>query len=317
MQLNIIEELPSSFQASVLVAGWPGMGGVGIGAIDYMRRKLNAVAFAEIDMAAYFTPEAVMVEDGLVTFPPAPAHTFYAVEEHDLVIFQSEAQIAGAPGDDLMHQILDLGQRSGVHTIFTSAAYGVQVSYKEGSQVLGVANNSEFRDSLVPFGIEILQEGMVSGLNGLLLGFAAERNLNAACLLGTMPQYAAPLPNPAASKEIVLALGRILNFDVDMSEIDEAAQNIESTMEEIEAQIQGNFPHIEDAQNGDPVASGEIDDESVPQDVMEHIEKLFLEATRYNIRQLQFQEKTNELKRMLDTWNLYPFYEDRFLNLFR
>ena len=314
MQLNILEELPSSFRASTLIAGWPGMGSVGIGAIDYIRRKLDAVAFAEIDMNAYFTPEMMMVDDGVVSFPSPPAHTFYAVEAHNLIIFQGDAQINGEPGDEAMNQVLDVAQKAGVDTVFTAASYHTQASHQEGTQVLAAANNPDFRDSLEPFGVEILQEGMVTGLNGLLLGFAAQRGFRAACLLGTIPQYAVTIPNPKASKQIVLTLGRILNFEVDMGEIDDAAERMEATMEEIEGQIQKNLSPLEDAPDKD--AMGGKKEEMVPQHVMERIEQLFLEVTETDM-QVNFQEKANELKEELDRWDLYSFYEDRFLNLFR
>ena len=312
MKLNVLKELPRSFQASVMLAGWPGMGSVGIGAIDYIRRKLDAVAFAEIDMQSHFTPEAMIVEDGIAAFPDPPAHIFYVVEEHDLIIFQSEAQIGGVPGDELLEKVLNVGQQVGIDTVLTGAAYLTQASHKEDAQVLGVANNTEFRDLLASHEIEILKEGMVSGLNGLLLGFAQKRELNAACFLGTMPQYAAPIPNPKASKEIVLALAHILNFSVDMSEIDDAAEKMEGTMEDIEMQIQKTFSHMDDIPENE-FPGGKIEEDKVPQSVMKRIEKMFREVKKTD----QFQKKANELKAELDRWNLYPFYEDRFLNLFK
>lgn len=315
MQLKTLEELPHSFRAQVLVASWPGMGNVGIGAVDYIRRKLQAVAFAEVDMQSYFTAEAVMVEDGIATLPDSPKHTFYAVEKHNLILFQSEAQIGGAPGDDLMHQILDVGERFGIQSIFTAASYHMPISHKDGTQILGVANNATFRDSLVPFDIEILKQGYVSGLNGLLLGFSGQRNIDAACLLGTMPHYAQAIPNPKASREIVLTLGRILNFEVDMDEIDDAAEKMEGTMEEIEGQIQKAFSHMEEIPEND-LPGGKVEEDKAPQYAMERIEKLFQEIARA-VSQGQFQQKANELKEELDRWNLYQFYEDRFLDLFK
>lgn len=312
MKLNILKELPRSFRASVLIAGWPGMGSVGIGAVDYIRRKLHAVAFAEIDMQSHFAPEAMTVENGIAAFPEPPAHVFYAVEERDLIIFQSEAQIGGAAGDELMERILDVGQRLGIDAVFTGAAYLTQASHKEEAQVLGVANNAKFRDALASQGVEILQEGMVSGLNGLVLGFAQQRDLNAACFLGTMPQYAAPIPNPKASREIVLTLGHLLNFDVDMTEIDDATEKMEGTMEDIEMQIQKTFSHMAEGPEGD-FPGRRVEDDKVPQAAMERIEKLFLEVTQTD----QFHQKANELKAELDRWDLYSFYEDRFLNLFK
>lgn len=315
MQVNVLQDLKGKFRASVLLAGWPGMGSVGVGAVDYIRRKLDAQAFAEVDMRPYFTAEAVMVENGIATLPDLPTHVFYAVPNSELIIFQSEAQIGGTPGIELMGIILDVAQQFGVASLFTGAAYQMPISHKEQVQVLGVANNAEFRDGLMPFGVEILQQGLVSGLNGLLLGFAGRRNLDAACLLGTMPQYAATIPNPKASRALVQVLGRILKADVDMAEIDDAVVKMERTMEDIESQIQKAFSSMEfDA--GQEDAMEKVEEEKVPQYAMERIEKLFGEVRAQTSRE-QFQKKANRLKEELDRWNLYSFYEDRFLNLFR
>ena len=66
-----------------------------------------------------------------------------------------------------------------------------------------------------------MEAGHISGLNGLVLGLAKERNINAFCLLATMPQYAISLPNPKASGAIIEALEKILNFVVSLEEMDE------------------------------------------------------------------------------------------------
>jgi proteasome assembly chaperone (PAC2) family protein len=245
MKINYKDELSPDFQASVLLAGWPGIGSVGVGAIDYLRRKLDAKPIAEVDMLSYFTADAVVVEKGVARLPDAPTHTFYSVPEIELIIFQSEAQIGGAPGMELMELILDLSEKCGVETVLTCASYFLPISHKEPAQVLGIANNSEFRDQLLPHGVEILQQGLVSGLNGLLVGCAGARSLNAACLMGTMPQYAATIPNPKASREIVRVLERFLGCDLDMSEIDEAVEKMEHTMEDIESQIHKAFSSME------------------------------------------------------------------------
>ncbi|MBT3603680.1 MAG: hypothetical protein HOE48_21105 [Candidatus Latescibacteria bacterium] len=315
MKVNYTNELSSDFQASVLLAGWPGMGSVGVGAIDYLRRKLDAKPLANVDMLEYFTADAVVVEDGIARLPDAPTHIFYGVPELELIIFQSEAQIGGTPGIELMDHILDLGEKCGVDTVLTCASYIMPVSHKEPAQVLGVANNAEFRDELNPHGVEILEQGLVSGLNGLLLGFAGARSLNAACLMGTMPQYAATIPNPKASRELVRVLERFLNCDVDMDEINEAVEKMEHTMEDIESQIHKAFSSMESELDGELEIEG-VEEDKVPQYVMERIESLFVEVMQQP-SQDRFRVKANLLKKELDHWNLYHFYEDRFLDLFK
>ena len=315
MKVNFFTDIDQDFHASVLLAGWPGMGSVGVGAIDYLRRKLDAKPFAEVDMLTYFTADAVVVEDGIARLPEAPTHIFYAVPELELIIFQSEAQIGGTPGIELMEHILNLGEKYGVETILTCASYIMPISHKEPAQVLGVANNTTFRDALLPNGVEVLPQGLVSGLNGLLLGFAGLRNINAACLMGTMPQYAATIPNPKASREIVRVLQRFLDCDVDMGEIDDAVAKMEHTMEDIESQIHKAFSSMESDPAGELEIEG-VEEDKVPQYVMERIESLFVEVSQQS-SQDQFRLKANVLKKELDRWNLYHFYEDRFLNLFK
>ncbi len=312
MNTKITTDISGKVTAPVLLAAWPGQGSVGVGALDYLRRKLNAEPFAEVDMSEYFTPEAVVVENGIArSFTELPSHKFYYVEDPELIIFESEAQIGGTGGIVVMNQILDLAQSLKVHTVYTAAAYAMAIRHSETVQVLGVANQESLRDSLLPHGVEILQEGHISGLNGLLLGAAGTRDLGAACLLATMPLYAQMMPNPKASREIVRVFSRMFNLDLDMAEIDEAVEQMDGTMAEIEEKIRTTFTTMEKDEEGEEEFE-EVDAEQVPQVVMERIERLFEEVQKEGSK-----EKAAQLKKELDRWNLYGLYEDRFLGLFR
>lgn len=289
----------------VLVAGWTGMGQVALGAMNYLRKQLNAQLFAEIDLSQFLAPEAIVVEDGLAKLPQVPRGGCYYTRAPDLIILESEAQVGGRDGALLMNQVLDLAEELGVQRIYTGAAFAMPISYKEPARVFGVATTSALRDSLTQYGVEILREGYVSGLNGLLLGVAGQRGLEAACLLATLPQYAISLPNPKAAAAIIDVLEEILDFQVDHQELDEAIRVMEERMRAIEERIMELLPAM--AQAGE---ASSLEKEEVPNYVMQKIERLFkeVEADR---------EKAPLLKAELDRWNLYELYEDRFLDLFR
>jgi uncharacterized protein len=309
MNLKIFRNIAGDVRAPVMLAGWPGMGRVGVGAIDYLRKQLKAVPFAQVDASEYFTPEAVEVEHGIAKFPALPSHLFSYVQDPELIIFESEAQIAGGGGVALMEQLLELAQKLKVETVYTGAAFAMPISYREPVQVWGVANHPALRDRLAPYGVRIMQEGQITGMNGLLLGFAGLREIRAACLLASMPQYAVNLPNPKASREIVRIMGQLLGLRVEMAEIDSMVAQMDRIMAEIEERIQTAFTHREE---GEEQELEEVDEEKVPQYVMERIERLFAE-----LQVERSQEKAVTLKKELDRWNLYSLYEDRFLNLFR
>jgi proteasome assembly chaperone (PAC2) family protein len=82
----------------IMIATWPGIGNVGIMAANYIREKIDARPFAEIDMRPYFFPEAVFVNDGIADFPGIPSSMIYYSQNPDVLIFESNMQITGKDG---------------------------------------------------------------------------------------------------------------------------------------------------------------------------------------------------------------------------
>ncbi|MCK4436621.1 PAC2 family protein [bacterium] len=289
----------------VMLAGWPGMGNVALMAIDYLRKKMGGVHFAEIDTGKFSTPDAVIIKDGLAKLPPLPRNLFYYTKHPDLVIFEGEAQLTGKASIILMNEILDLARELKVRRIYTAAAFPLPMSYQEAPRVYGVANQKSLRDLLSHYRVRIMEGGQISGLNGLLLGFAERRGIEAACLLATLPNYAINFPNPKASRAIAEVLGRISNVRVDMRELDLAVKEMDERMAMIEERIKEIFPLMEKEEE-----IVNLEKEKVPDYVMKKIDKLFQEAK-------VDRKKAYPLKEELDRWDLYKFYEDRFLDLFK
>lgn len=295
----------------ILLAGWPGMGNVGVGAVDYLRQHTDAEPFGEMDMSDHFTPDAIVVEDGIAKLPEMPSNSFSWSKKANLVFFESEAQVSGPAAMTLTNMIVDLAERLGVRRIYTCAAFSVPISYTEATRVLGVATNERLRDSLNQQGAEILDQGMISGLNGLLLGVAGGRGIESACLLATIPQYAISLPNPRGSKALVETLRGILGLDLETSGFDEAVEQMDGVMSQIEERMRAAFSAASEEEGAEvPEVTEEMDRDEVPQYVMRRIEQLFGEVAKDR-------ERAPELKAELDRWGLYGLYEDRFLDLFR
>ena len=154
------------------------------------------------------------------------------------------------------------------------------------------------------FGAKPMEGGHISGLNGLLLGFAEKKGIEALCLLATIPQYAIGIPNPKASSAIIDILSRILNIQVDLRELNEHIKDMDEKMAIIEEKVKDVFVVGEDRPKAQP------QEKKIPDYVMERIEKLFQEAKTDK-------KKAMILKRELDRWDLYKAYEDRFLDLFK
>jgi len=298
----------------VLIAGWPGMGQVGVGAAEYLRRKLKATLFAKIDVAGYYVPESIAVKAGLGRMPDPPSQSLYLAGELPLFIFEGDTQLSGETGLKVAGELLDVCLKHGVETVYTGAAFAMPMSFRQPVEVLGVATNERLKARFPALGVEPLSEGSISGLNGLLLGLADLRGMAAACFLATMPQYAIEAPNPKASKAVIEVFQRILNTSVDMTEIDSAIRETDRMLGEFESRVTAAIrefrQRIESRGGpGEPSDEGEPEERPEPPELMARIEELFEEAQRDRAKAII-------LKQELDRWGLFHLYEDRFLDLF-
>ncbi|MDD5681575.1 MAG: PAC2 family protein [Candidatus Omnitrophica bacterium] len=293
------------FVKPVMIGGWPGMGSVALGVVDYLQKKLRAFRFAEIKVDPMATLDSVVVENGIASLPPNPQNVFYYTRNPELIIFKGEAQLTGAAGIELLNKVINLASRFNVSRIYTGAAFPFPISYKESPHVYGAVNNKTLLDVISSFGISHMESGHISGLNGLLMGFAEKRGIEALCLLATMPQYAISLPNPKASAAIIDVLQRILKFKIDLKELEDFIKEMDEKMSMIEDRVKDVLT-IE-SQPGHDQHQGE---KKVPPYIVEKIEKLFIEAE-------SDKAKAIPLKKELDRWDLYSAYEDRFLDLFK
>jgi uncharacterized protein len=289
----------------IMIAAWPGMGNVALGTVDYIRRKLKAVRFAEIRTDPLAALDAVEVRSGLSKIPKTPLSTFYYTKDPDIILFEGEVQPAGRAGIDLLNKVLGVAADHKVSRIFTGAAFPMPIGYKDDSEIYAAANKESLRDHLKDFGIRLMEGGHISGLNGLLLGFAAKKGIDAICLLATMPQYAISLPNPKASSAIIEALNKMLDISIDVRELAGYIKDMEERMAIIEDKVKDAIIIDED-----PIESRPNHEKKIPGYIMERIEKLFIEAKGDKA-------KASSLKNELDRWDLYPQYEDRFLDLFK
>jgi uncharacterized protein len=293
-------------EASVMIAGWPGMGNVATDAVDYLRRKLNARIFAEINAKSVYVPEGVLVERGQVSFPRPPSTTFYYRKNPPLTLLKGSSQIQGRDAELLLGKVLDAAKQVNTEAIFTSAAFPVPMNHQEAVEIYFAANNRALSRDFRKIGLKPLKSGQISGLNGMLLGYAKEKGLDAACLLSTIPQYSIGIPNPRAVIEIIDVYAQLLDVEIDLTELENSAEEIDKKLDAIEENVKEFMSYPVDNRS----ASEPGGKEKVPGRIIDKIEKLFEEAK--NSRQ-----KAVQLKEELDRWDLYPLYEDRFLDLFR
>jgi hypothetical protein len=285
-----------------LVAVWPGMGHVALNAGIYLLAKLGMTAFAEYDAAELFDIEQVEVKDGMIQPGRRPRNRFFAWTdpngEHDLVVFLGEAQPPTGKFTFCRH-LISFAKNLGVERVFTFAAMATQMHPGAESRVFGAATDSDNLQELKQLELEMLEDGHIGGLNGVLLA-------------------AAQLPFPKASHAILEAFTTIAHLDLDLDELSEQAKLVEEQLGELLAQVEKQRGDMDDDEDGDDeegsFAESADEEESPPE--AEHprkrepIERLFKQAA-------QDRSKAFELKQELDRLGVFKEYEDRFLDLFK
>lgn len=295
-----------------LVAAWPGMGNVALSAGYYLLAKLEMHLIAEFEARDLFDVELVEVKEGIIQSGRRPRNRFFVWtdpnQKRDIVVFLGEAQ--PPIGKYLFcHKLIEFARELGAERIVTFAAMATQMHPEHRSRIFGAATDGESLAELKRLELEILEDGHIGGLNGVLLGAAAECGLRGACLLGEMPHIFSQLPYPKASLAILEVFTAMTGIELDFTELSEQVRLMEQQLGEILARVEQEygtpFPAEEAEFRPEPA-----EEDRLSSAAKQRIEELFAQATKDR-------SKAFELKQELDRQKIFKDYEDRFLDLFK
>lgn len=297
-----------------LVAVWPGMGGVAISAGYYLMAKLGMHLLIEFPAAEFFELEQIEVKDGLILNKRLPRSRLFLWNdprhEHDLIVFIGEAQ-PPARGGAFCRKLIEQSKILGVERVFTFAAMATQKRPKHESKVFSAAIDRDTFARFKKLGLQPLEDGTISGLNGVLLAMAAGAGLPGGCLLGGIPHVFSQIPFPKASLAVLESFCVMSGIEIDFAELRSHAETVETTLENfltrMESAVEPDEPRLE-AADGDAASSANSPGSGTAE--RRRLEQLFAESR-------DDRSRAYELKQELDRLGLFNEYEDRFLDLFR
>ncbi len=227
-----------------MIAAWPGISNVAMLVATYLGKKLDFKRLGEIKASYFFDPIGIVVKDNVVEAPQFPQSKLYYLKNkggrNDIILFIGEDQPA-SKGYELANCVLDLALNLKVKRIYTCAAALTRIHHTEQPKVWGVASNQQLTEELKKY--DLAQRGNlhIAGLNGLLLGVAKERNVDGICLLGEVPMYATRMQNPMAALAILGVLTKMLDIEIDTSELAQLANETKEKMKQLAAEAMGEY----------------------------------------------------------------------------
>lgn len=212
----------------ILLVGLPGVGHVGKLVVDHLIEKLEAEKVFEI-YSPHFPPQVMVNEESTVKLVNNEIYICKA-DERDLVLLGGDHQSTTTDGHyELAGIYLKLADELGVSKLYTLGGYPTG-KLEHTDEVMGAANDAELVEELKEYGVTFKPNepgGGIVGASGLLLGLSKFTDMKAACLMGLTSGY---LVDPKSAQSLLAILSKLLNIEVDVSELEERAKDMEKVV---------------------------------------------------------------------------------------
>lgn len=227
IKVNKLKDIKAS--EFILFASLPDMGRVGGLVSSFLSQHLKTEQVAEVVSS---DKPWVSYADGVVKSASDTYKISYD-KRHKLMIFTGESQPQD-PGElhRLCNALLDYAQSVGKVTRLYGAGGYLREQVTGAPRACGVVNRPDLKKALSKAGIELVGNEIttITWFNGLILGLAAERGIDAIGLFGEIAET--NVPQPLAAKTIISAFSKLENISIDTKPLD---RHYESILEEIQS----------------------------------------------------------------------------------
>ena len=217
-----------------MILGLPDVGLVGAIAASHIISKLR------LEEVAYFKsnllPPVIMLEKGL---PRSPIRVF---GDKGILVLSSEIAIPSASIYAIMERIVDWVWEKKTEVIYTLGGLPVPNRHNiEKPKVFGAASNERLLKKLDENGIKAIERGFLVGPQALILNLCAEKGIPAVTLLA---ECFYNYPDPEASSIVIQALNRMIDIEIDVSELIEKGEEVRLAMRDMMRRTQAELARM-------------------------------------------------------------------------
>jgi proteasome assembly chaperone (PAC2) family protein len=218
-------------------------------AAGYLAKTWDAEQFAEIDPEDFFDFQAtrphVSLEDGLTRRIEWPETGFYHARpeglDRDVVLLLGiEPNLRWRTFTEL---VVGLVRELEVELMITLGALLADVPHTRPAPVTGSATDSELVERL---GLSASRYEGPTGIVGVLHDACREAGIPSASLWAAVPHYVSLTPSPRAAVALCERLGSLIGVDIDVDELEEAAQSYEEQVSEAVASDEETASYVEE-----------------------------------------------------------------------
>src|SRR5256885_4484659 len=221
--MKIEQKIEPELQKPLIIAAMQDMGDVGSIVIDFNNKSLGTYSFREISSSL---PGYVIDNGGFIELPEETWEYRYA---KDTIVFGGGA---GQPQTNeelnaLCQDVIDIAKRYSARFIYTVGGFHTSRDFEKEPKTFVTTTSASLADRMRKLGFDTTPEqSIITGFNGLILGFAKQNNIEGIGLYGElndpkMPQY-------RSAKSIIKTLEKLTYQKFgDTAELDMMADAVE------------------------------------------------------------------------------------------
>ena len=214
--ITFVETSNISLKGYTLIEGFPDLGLAGTIGARYLVDKLKFEQIGYINSRLLLP--LIRIQDGVPVHPVR----IYASKKHKMVIVIAEQIIDNVLAAPMAEQLVDWIKKKGIKRVISTS--GVRIP--EGKSVYAFASDEASKKVIKKAGIDMINEGITSGVTALLMLYLKDDKIEAFCLLGNAKSSA----DYNAAAEVVKAICSISDIELDVKPLLEEAKKLEDLL---------------------------------------------------------------------------------------
>ena len=216
-----------------LVCGLPGIAYVGKIPVDYLIEQLKAELIGEV-YSNQFPPYVLITKEGLVELLRNELYCLKDDSGQFIVFLSGNAQAFSPEGQyEIVAKMLDWAMENNLKRVVSLAALVTERPF-DVPRVYCSTTSPALLDEAKKLGVHPLNDGVIGGENGLIIGLARRKNVEGICLLTETHGYQTPtgefVTDPRAAPATLKVLTRLLGLKVDMEPMEKRIAEMDETL---------------------------------------------------------------------------------------
>ncbi|MBI5884547.1 proteasome assembly chaperone family protein [archaeon] len=233
-KIRFVEPQESNYSSWTLIEGFPGMGLVGTIAVKYLSEKLDFKENGFIE-SGMFLP-VLRIHNGL---PVHPAR-IYTSKKHRIILLISEQIIPQKQTYDLAKAVIEWINKKKITRVISLA--GIRAPNAKEGMLFGIAANAQSKKTLKDWKVQLIDEGITTGITAFILLNLSKENVDAFSLLGNAKTDA----DYRAAADVIKKLDEMYpDFEIDVKPLLQEAKKTEEDILKHLQQLKEKVPGLD------------------------------------------------------------------------